>query len=110
MNILDKSYKTNIDKLKNKVTTGQTESINWRIKQINTLRTQIMSSTKAFNRRHPGNNRGRVTLNSMQKEEVKKQRKRDNFFNSQINTEEEARHLTVLKEYHSTFAGVLEKY
>ena len=35
----------------------------------------------------------------MQKEEVKKQRKRDNFFNSQINTEEEARHLTVLKEY-----------
>ena len=70
-----------------------------RIKQINTLRTQIMSSTKAFNRRHPGNNRGRVTLNSMQKEEVKKQRKRDNFFNSQINTEEEARHLTVLKEY-----------
>eukprot|EP00942_MAST-04A_sp_MAST-4A-sp1_P005337 g5337.t1 len=70
-----------------------------RIKQINTLRTQIMSSTKACNRIHPGNNRGRVTLNSMQKEEVKKQRKRDNFFNSQINTEEEARHLTVLKEY-----------
>ena len=56
-----------------------------RIKQINTLRTQIMSSTKAFNRRHPGNNRGRVTS--------------DNFFNSQINAEEEARHLTVLKEY-----------
>ncbi len=35
MNIVDKSYKANIDELKNKVITGQTESISWRIKQIN---------------------------------------------------------------------------
>ena len=35
MNILDKSYKAGIDELKNKVITGQTESISWRIKQIN---------------------------------------------------------------------------
>ena len=34
MNSLDKSYKANIDKLKNKVITGQTESIHWRIHQI----------------------------------------------------------------------------
>ena len=34
MNFLDKSYKANIDKLKNKVITGQTESIYWRINQI----------------------------------------------------------------------------
>ena len=34
MNILDKSYKSNIDELKNKVNTGQTESISWRIQQI----------------------------------------------------------------------------
>ena len=37
MNILDKSYKANIDELKNKVITGQTESISWRIKQINKI-------------------------------------------------------------------------
>ena len=35
MNILDKSYKSNIDELKNKVITGQTKSIGWRINQIN---------------------------------------------------------------------------
>ena len=34
MNILDKSYKSNIAELKNKVITGQTESLNWRIQQI----------------------------------------------------------------------------
>ena len=34
MNILDKSYKAGIDELKNKVITGQTESISWRIDQI----------------------------------------------------------------------------
>ena len=34
MNILEESYKANIDVLKNKVTTGQTESIDWRIHQI----------------------------------------------------------------------------
>ncbi len=34
MNFLDKSYKESIDKLKNKVITGQTESIYWRMNQI----------------------------------------------------------------------------
>ena len=34
MNILEESYEANIDVLKNKVTTGQTESIGWRIHQI----------------------------------------------------------------------------
>ena len=37
MNILDKSYKANIDELKNKVITGQTENIGWRIKQISKI-------------------------------------------------------------------------
>ena len=35
MNILDKSYKTHISELKNKVITGQTKSFIWRIQQIN---------------------------------------------------------------------------
>ena len=35
MNTLDKSYKENINKLRNTVLTGETESINWRIQQIN---------------------------------------------------------------------------
>ena len=34
MKILDTSYKANINELKNKVITGQTESIHWRMKQI----------------------------------------------------------------------------
>ncbi len=34
MNILDRSYKVNIDQLKHKVTSGQTEHIRWRIQQI----------------------------------------------------------------------------
>ena len=35
MNISDKFYKDNIDKLKNKVISGQTENIKWRINQVN---------------------------------------------------------------------------
>ena len=45
MNILDKSYKKNIDELKNKVITGQTESISWRIKQINKV-SQLLDENK----------------------------------------------------------------
>ena len=45
MNILDKSYKANIDKLKNKVITGQTENINWRIKQISKV-SQLLDENK----------------------------------------------------------------
>ena len=45
MNILDKSYKSNIDKLKNKVITGQTESIKWRIQQISKV-SQLLDENK----------------------------------------------------------------
>ena len=45
MNILDKSYKTNIEELKNKVITGQTESIHWRINQINKV-SQLLDDNK----------------------------------------------------------------
>ncbi len=45
MNILDKSYKANIDKLKNTVITGQTESISWRIHQINKV-SQLLDENK----------------------------------------------------------------
>ena len=45
MNILDKSYKSNIDELKNKVITGQTESISWRIQQINKV-SQLLDENK----------------------------------------------------------------
>ena len=37
MNVLEKPYKYSIDKLKDTVFSGQTEDINWRIKQINTV-------------------------------------------------------------------------
>ena len=45
MNILDKSYKSNIEKLKNKVITGQTESISWRIQQISKI-SQLLDENK----------------------------------------------------------------
>ena len=45
MNILDKSYKSNIDELKNKVITGQTESLNWRIQQIRKV-SQLLDENK----------------------------------------------------------------
>ena len=45
MNILDKSYKSNIEKLKNKVITGQTESLNWRIQQIRKV-SQLLDENK----------------------------------------------------------------
>ena len=45
MNILDKSYKSNIDELKNKVITGQTVSINWRIQQIKKV-SQLLDENK----------------------------------------------------------------
>ena len=45
MNILDKSYKTSIDELKNKVITGQTESVRWRINQINKV-SQLLDENK----------------------------------------------------------------
>jgi len=45
MNILDKSYKTNIDELRNKVKTGQTEGINWRIQQISKV-SQLLDENK----------------------------------------------------------------
>jgi len=45
MKILDKSYKANIDKLKNKVITGQTESLQWRINQISKV-SQLLDENK----------------------------------------------------------------
>ena len=45
MNLLDKSYKGNIDKLKNKVNSGETENINWRIDQINKV-FQLLNENK----------------------------------------------------------------
>ena len=45
MNILDKSYKSNIEDLKNKVITGQTESISWRIQQIRKV-SQLLDENK----------------------------------------------------------------
>ena len=45
MIILDKSYKASIHKLKNKVITGQTENINWRIHQINKV-SQLLDENK----------------------------------------------------------------
>ena len=45
MNILDKSYKSNIEELKNKVITGQTESISWRIQQIRKV-SQLLDENK----------------------------------------------------------------
>ena len=45
MDILDKSYKASINELKNKVITGQTESINWRLKQINKI-SQLLDENK----------------------------------------------------------------
>ena len=45
MNILDKSYKSNIEELKNKVITGQTASISWRIQQIRKV-SQLLDENK----------------------------------------------------------------
>ena len=45
MNILDKSYKSNINELKNKVITGQTEPISWRIQQISKV-SQLLDENK----------------------------------------------------------------
>ena len=45
MNILDKSYKASIDELKNKVITGQTESMRWRIDQISKV-SQLLDENK----------------------------------------------------------------
>ena len=45
MNILDKSYKESINELRNKVITGQTENINWRIHQINKV-SQLLDENK----------------------------------------------------------------
>ena len=45
MKILDKSYKENIENLKSKVITGQTESIKWRINQINKV-SQLLDENK----------------------------------------------------------------
>ncbi len=45
MKILDKSYKANIDKLKKNVITGQTESLKWRIKQINRI-SQVLDENR----------------------------------------------------------------
>ena len=45
MNIVDKSYKESIDTLKNKVITGQTESIGWRINQISKV-SQLLNENK----------------------------------------------------------------
>ncbi len=45
MNIVDKSYKTNVDELKNKVISGQTESISWRIQQISKV-SQLLDENK----------------------------------------------------------------
>ncbi len=45
MNILDKSYKASINELKNKVITGQTESISWRIHQISKV-SQLLDDNK----------------------------------------------------------------
>ena len=44
MNILDKSYKSNIDELKNKVITGQTEPISW-IQQVSKV-SQLLDENK----------------------------------------------------------------
>ncbi len=45
MDRLDKSYEKTIEKLKNTVITGQTESINWRIEQINKVK-QLVDENK----------------------------------------------------------------
>ena len=45
MNILDKSYKANIDILKNKVISGETTNIKWRIQQIGKV-TQLLEENK----------------------------------------------------------------
>ena len=45
MNILDKSYKANIDILKNKVISGETANIEWRIQQIGKV-TQLLEENK----------------------------------------------------------------
>ena len=45
MNILDKSYKSSIEELRNKVITGQTESISWRLQQIRKV-SQLLDENK----------------------------------------------------------------
>ena len=45
MNISDKSYKKDIDELKNTVLIGETENINWRIQQINKVKQLLDENT-----------------------------------------------------------------